>query len=148
MKRKKKVSALVKMWNRCSNNDWRQLMFSGRSNSLALGLVSDFYSKQTQGKCKCEIKVLFFQAKKNNIVWLHCCAFLLWSDSLDLFRKIIKNNGNKMQIEPLWRVNRWVFLLNHQTENVLWWKWLWDGRLTSGMKMNVCVWSHLKSNWA
>lgn len=139
MKRKKKISALVKMWNRCSNNDWRQLMLSGRSNRLGVCLASDFYSKQTRGKCKCEIKVLFFRGRKKNNIRLHCCAFLLWSDSLDLFSKIIKNNGSKMLIEQLWRVSRWYFLLNHQTENVLGWKWLWEGRLARRMKMNVCV---------
>lgn len=93
-------------------------------------------------------KGFIFQPKENSIFWLHCCAFLLWSDSLDLFRKIIKNNGHKMQIEQLWRVIQWLLLLNHQIENVLQFKWLRDGGLTSRMKINVCVWLHFNSNWA
>lgn len=84
MKGKKKISALVKMWNRCSNNDWRQLMFSGRSNRLDLCLASEFYGKQTW-EMQMWNKGLISQAKKNSILWLHCCTFLLWSDSLDLF---------------------------------------------------------------
>ena len=53
-----------------------------------------------------------------------------------------------MQIEQLWRVIQWLFPLNHQNESVLPWIWLWDGELTSRMKINVCVWSHFNSNWA
>lgn len=73
---KKKISALVKMGNRCSNNDWRQLMFLGRSNGLDLCSASDFYSKQTQGKCKCEIKVLFSRQRKtvsSDCIVVHFC---------------------------------------------------------------------------
>lgn len=103
-----------------------------------------FLQQTDSGKMQMWNKGFIFQAKKNSIVWLHCCAFLLWSDSLDLFSKIIKNNGSKMQIEQLWRVSQWFFLLNHQIENVLWRKWLCDGWLTSRMKINVCVWSHFK----
>lgn len=73
---KKKISALVKMGNRCSNNDWRQLMFLGRSKGLDLCSASDFYSKQTQGKCKCEIKVLFSRQRKtvlSDCIVMHFC---------------------------------------------------------------------------
>lgn len=51
-------------------------MFSGRSNSLDLCSASDFYSKQTQGKCKCEIKVLFPRQRRtvlSDYIVVHFC---------------------------------------------------------------------------
>lgn len=78
---KKKISALVKMWNRCSNNDWRQLMFSGRSNRLGLCFSFRFFnSKQTWGKCKCEIKVFISQARRKqySLTTLLCILVMIW----------------------------------------------------------------------
>lgn len=51
-------------------------MFSGRSNRLDLCLASDFYSKQTTGICKCEIKALFSKQRKivfSDYIVVHFC---------------------------------------------------------------------------
>lgn len=60
---KKEISVLVKMGNRCSNNDWRQLMFSVGINAQGPWIASNFCSKQSSGKCK--YKGFIFQARES-----------------------------------------------------------------------------------